>query len=841
MMFGGFTERSQKVVLASAEAAKELGHSYVGTEHLLIGMMEEGSNASDILGSFGVTVPELKNIIITIEGKGIIGFEPKNLPLTPRNKRIIEVSRAIARALSHNFVAPEHILLAILEDGECLGYNILKRMSVDMNLLKEKLIASFGTSKNQGNTKSTKKASNPKELEKFARNLTALAGDGKLDPIIGRDSETERVVEILSRRSKNNPCLIGEPGVGKTAIAEGLAQRIVEGKVPEILKGKKVYTLDITSMLAGAKYRGEFEERLKSVMNEVREAGDLILFVDEVHTIVGAGASEGSMDASNILKPALSRGEIQLIGATTIEEYRKYIEKDPALERRFQPVLVGEPTKEEALAILTGLRDKYEAHHRLHISDEALKAAVELSARYISDRFLPDKAIDLMDEASARVRIKNLTAPEDVKGIEDELESIRKEKEEAVGTENFEKAAQLKQKENEVLEKLSKAKSNWSDEKLSDNLTVTEEDIAFVVSRWSGIPVNRLSDDESQRLLKLEEILHERVVGQEEAVEALSRAVRRARVGLKDPNRPIGSFIFLGPTGVGKTELSKALAEAMFGSEGDMIRIDMSEYMEKHAVSRLIGSPPGYVGYEEGGQLTEAVRRNPYSVILFDEIEKAHSDVFNVLLQILEDGRVTSGQGKTIDFKNTIVILTSNLGAHTIDKMSMGFDTGDESREIAEHEKMKERILEDLKRHFRPEFLNRIDDIVIFHKLTEKDIEKIVSLMLDSVCKRLVSNNINLDYTPEVIAHLAKVGYDRTYGARPLRRAITKTVEDKLSEEMLRGNVKKGDSIIMDYKDGEVTFIPKGEYTPSSKDENINLNTQSKAQDNNDLNEENID
>ncbi|MEF9952411.1 MAG: ATP-dependent Clp protease ATP-binding subunit [Clostridium sp.] len=841
MMFGGFTERSQKVVLASAEAAKELGHSYVGTEHLLIGMMEEGSNASDILGSFGVTVPELKNIIITIEGKGIIGFEPKNLPLTPRNKRIIEVSRAIARALSHNFVAPEHILLAILEDGECLGYNILKRMSVDMNLLKEKLIASFGTSKNQGNTKSTKKASNPKELEKFARNLTALAGDGKLDPIIGRDSETERVVEILSRRSKNNPCLIGEPGVGKTAIAEGLAQRIVEGKVPEILKGKKVYTLDITSMLAGAKYRGEFEERLKSVMNEVREAGDLILFVDEVHTIVGAGASEGSMDASNILKPALSRGEIQLIGATTIEEYRKYIEKDPALERRFQPVLVGEPTKEEALAILTGLRDKYEAHHRLHISDEALKAAVELSARYISDRFLPDKAIDLMDEASARVRIKNLTAPEDVKGIEDELESIRKEKEEAVGTENFEKAAQLKQKENEVLEKLSKAKSNWSDEKLSDNLTVTEEDIAFVVSRWSGIPVNRLSDDESQRLLKLEEILHERVVGQEEAVEALSRAVRRARVGLKDPNRPIGSFIFLGPTGVGKTELSKALAEAMFGSEGDMIRIDMSEYMEKHAVSRLIGSPPGYVGYEEGGQLTEAVRRNPYSVILFDEIEKAHSDVFNVLLQILEDGRVTSGQGKTIDFKNTIVILTSNLGAHTIDKMSMGFDTGDESREIAEHEKMKERILEDLKRHFRPEFLNRIDDIVIFHKLTEKDIEKIVSLMLDSVCKRLVSNNINLDYTPEVIAHLAKVGYDRTYGARPLRRAITKTVEDKLSEEMLRGNVKKGDSIIMDYKDGEVTFIPKGEYTPSSKDDNINLNTQSKAKDNNDLNEENID
>ncbi|MEG1416604.1 MAG: ATP-dependent Clp protease ATP-binding subunit [Clostridium sp.] len=838
-MFGGFTERSQKVVLASAEAAKQLGHSYVGTEHLLIGMMEEGANASDILGSFGVTIPELKNIIITIEGKGIMGFEPKNLPLTPRNKRIIEVSRAIARALSHNFVAPEHILLAILEDGECLAYNVLKRLSVDMNALKEKLIASFGSSKSANVKGDNKQSSNPKELEKFARNLTKLAKEGKLDPIIGRDSETERVVEILSRRSKNNPCLIGEPGVGKTAIAEGLAQRITEGKVPEILKDKKVYTLDITAMLAGAKYRGEFEERLKSVMNEVKDAGDLILFVDEVHTIVGAGASEGAMDASNILKPALSRGEIQLIGATTIEEYRKYIEKDPALERRFQPVLVGEPSKEEALEILRGLRDKYEAHHRLHISDEALKAAVELSSRYISDRFLPDKAIDLMDEASARVRIKNLTAPEDVKGIEDELEAIRKEKEEAVGTENFEKAAELKTKENEILDKLSKAKSNWSDEKLSDNLTVTEEDIAFVVSRWSGIPVNRLSDDESQRLLKLEEILHERVVGQEEAVDALARAVRRARVGLKDPKRPIGSFIFLGPTGVGKTELSKALAEAMFGSESDMIRIDMSEYMEKHAVSRLIGSPPGYVGYEEGGQLTEAVRRNPYSVILFDEVEKAHPDVFNVLLQILEDGRVTSGQGKTVDFKNTIVILTSNLGAHTIDKMSMGFDTGDEAREIAEHEKMKERILEDLKRHFRPEFLNRIDDIVIFHKLTEKDIEKIVSLMLDAVCKRLSSNEINLDYTQDIISHLAKVGYDKSYGARPLRRAITKTVEDKLSEEMLKGKVKKGDSIIMDYKDDNVVFISKREYTPSSPDENIEL--EDKQSNNDNANEDHID
>ncbi|MEG0372033.1 MAG: ATP-dependent Clp protease ATP-binding subunit, partial [Clostridium sp.] len=662
-MFGEFTERSQKVVVAAAEDAKELGHSYVGTEHILLGMLREGGDAGDILLGFGACDANLKNEIIGIEGKGIIGFEPNTLPLTPRTKRVIELSRTVAKSLNHNIVVPEHILLAILEDVECLAYTILQKLSIDTTELKQKIIASFA----HPNTKKVdknKKESKHKQLDKFARNLTKLAEDGKLDPIIGRSCETERVVEILSRRSKNNPCIIGEPGVGKTAIVEGLAQSIIEGRVPEILHNKKVFTLDIASMLAGAKYRGEFEERLKCVMDEVKDAGDIILFVDEVHTIVGTGSSEGAMDASNILKPALSRGDLQLIGATTIEEYRKYIQKDSALERRFQPILVGEPNSDEAIEILKGLRDKYEAHHKLHITDEALKAAVDMSIRYIPDRFLPDKAIDLMDEASARVRIKNLTVPEDLKGIQDQLDITQKEKEEAVKAENFEKAAILKQRELEIQKALDSAKNICSEERLWDNLKVCEEDIAFVVSRWTGIPVSRLSDDESMRLLKLEDILHKRVVGQEEAVASLSKAVRRARVGLKDPKRPIGSFIFLGPTGVGKTELSKALAEAMFGSENDMIRIDMSEYMEKHSVSRLIGASPGYVGYEEGGQLTEAVRRKPYSVILFDEIEKGHPDVFNVLLQILEDGRVTSGQGKTIDFKNTIVILTSNLGAH---------------------------------------------------------------------------------------------------------------------------------------------------------------------------------
>ena len=807
-MFGGYTERSQKVIYIAAETAKDLGHSFVGTEHVLVGLLKEGGTSSNILKEAGVLSENVLNQIITIEGKGQLGFEPQSLPLTPRTKRLIEISRAIARKLGHSFVAPEHILLAVLEDNESLAYNILNKLSIDIEKLKEKVISAFEGGKVSSSSNSASD-SKTKELDKFSRNLSKMAEEGKIDPIIGRDTETERVIEILSRRSKNNPCLIGEPGVGKTAIAEGLAQKIFEGKVPEILKDKKVYTLDVSSMLAGAKYRGEFEERLKAVIDEVKDAKDIILFVDEVHTIVGAGASEGAMDASNILKPALARGELQLIGATTIEEYRKYIEKDAALERRFQPVNVGEPTKEEALEILKGLRDKYEAHHRLHITDEALKAAVELSSRYISDRFLPDKAIDLMDEAAARVRIQNLTAPDDVKGLEDRLEGIKKEKEEAVKTEDFEKAAKLKLEEKDIEEKLQEARASWSDEKISDKLLVTEEDIAYIVARWTGIPVSKLSSNESQRLLELEKILHERVIGQEEAVEALAKAVRRARVGLKDPNRPIGSFIFLGPTGVGKTELSKALAEAMFGSENDIIRIDMSEYMEKHAVSRLIGAPPGYVGYDEGGQLTEAVRRNPYSVILFDEIEKAHPDVFNVLLQILEDGRVTSGQGKTVDFKNTIVIMTSNLGAHNMDKSSLGFAKEKDTKEISDYEKMKENILEDLKRHFRPEFLNRIDDIVIFHKLTEKNIEEIVALMLRSVAKRLMENNINLEYTNEAVSHLAKVGFDKTYGARPLRRAITKTVEDKLSEEMLKGNVKQGDSIVMDFNNGEVTFVSK--------------------------------
>lgn len=814
-MFSGFTERSQKSLYSAAEEAQKLGHNYMGTEHVLLGIAVEGGQAAKILGDMGVTDDKIREAIVEVEGKGQPDYNTREIPLTPRTKRLIEVARAEARNLNHNYVAPEHLLLAIIKEGEGVAVAILQRMGVDIVRLRNELLNNMGNNGNipdlQNVASSSGKNSNTKTptLDQFGRDLTQMARDGKLDPVIGREKETERVIEILSRRTKNNPCLIGEPGVGKTAISEGLAQQIILGNVPETLKDKRVVTLDMSSMVAGSKYRGEFEERLKKVMDEIRAAGNVILFIDELHTVIGAGGAEGAIDASNILKPALARGELQTIGATTIDEYRKYIEKDSALERRFQPVTVGEPSKEESVLILKGLRDKYEAHHKVKITDEALEAAVSLSDRYITDRFLPDKAIDLMDEAASKVRLKNLTAPPDVKNLEDELEKIKKEKEEAVNMQEYEKAAKLRDKEVEIQDKLNKSKGSWQSQKANDMPVVTIEDIASVVARWTNIPVTKLTESESDRLLHLEEILHKRVVGQEEPVNAVARAVRRARVGLKDPKRPIGSFIFLGPTGVGKTELSRALAEAMFGDENAMIRIDMSEYMEKHTVSRLIGSPPGYVGYEEGGQLTEKVRRQPYSVVLFDEIEKAHPDVFNVLLQILEDGRLTDGKGKLVNFKNTIVIMTSNVGAHTIKKQrTLGFAASEQEKENA-YEKMKDNVMDELKKTFRPEFLNRIDDIIVFHQLLEKDISQIAKLMMDSVVKRLEGLEIKVEYTDEVLNHLSKAGFDEAYGARPLRRTITKAIEDKLSEEMLKGQIKKGDNVLMDVEDEKIIFKQK--------------------------------
>lgn len=814
-MFGGFTERSQKSLYSAAEEAQKLGHNYMGTEHVLLGIIVEGGQGAKLLGEMGVTGDKIREAIVEVEGKGQLDFNTREIPLTPRTKRLIEVARAEARNLNHNYVAPEHLLLAIIREGEGVAVAILQRLGVDLERLKTELLSFMGNGANnpdmQNSSGKTSKNPNTKTptLDQHGRDLTQMARDGKLDPVIGRDEETQRVVEILSRRTKNNPCLIGEPGVGKTAIAEGLAQQIVFGNVPETLKDKRVITLDMSSMVAGSKYRGEFEERLKKVMEEIRGAGNVVLFIDELHTVIGAGGAEGAIDASNILKPALARGELQTIGATTIDEYRKYIEKDSALERRFQPVSVGEPSREESVLILKGLRDKYEAHHKVKITDEALEAAVSLSDRYITDRFLPDKAIDLMDEAASKVRLKNMTAPPDVKELEDELENVKKEKEEAVNLQEYEKAAKLRDREVELQEKLNRLKGSWQNQKSSDMPVVTNEDIANVVARWTNIPVTRLTESESERLLHLEEILHKRVVGQEEPVNAVARAVRRARVGLKDPKRPIGSFIFLGPTGVGKTELSRALAEAMFGDENAMIRVDMSEYMEKHTVSRLIGSPPGYVGYEEGGQLTEKVRRQPYSVVLFDEVEKAHPDVFNVLLQILEDGRLTDGKGKLVNFKNTVVIMTSNVGAHTIKKQkTLGFAASAHEKEDA-YEKMKDNVMEELKKTFRPEFLNRIDDIIVFHSLQEKDISQIARLMLDSVIKRLNELEIGIEYTDEVINHLSRAGFDEAYGARPLRRTITKAIEDKLSEEMLKGRIKKGDRVVMSVENENIVFKQK--------------------------------
>jgi ATPases with chaperone activity, ATP-binding subunit len=809
MMFGRFTERAQKVLFYAQEEAQSLQHGYVGTEHILLGILREEGIAKTLVNDMGITVENVKNLVEEYEGKGEMELYKKEIPLTPRTKRLLELSLFEARNLNHNYISPEHILLALIREAEGVAFTILNNLGADFNKLRKDLVDALSGEQSTSSNDSKKDNGEPTPtLDQFGRDLTEMAKEGKLDPVIGREKETQRVLEILCRRTKNNPCLIGDPGVGKTAIAEGLAQKIVTANIPEILKDKRVVTLDLSSMIAGAKYRGEFEDRLKKVMEEIRKSANVILFIDEIHTLIGAGAAEGAIDASNILKPSLARGEIQCIGATTIDEYRKYIEKDAALERRFQPIIVGEPTKDEAVLILKGLRDKYEAHHRVKITDDAIDAAVNLSDRYITDRYLPDKAIDLIDEAAAKVRIENLTTPPDLKELESELEKATKEKEDSIRVQDFEKAARLRDKEKEIKDKLEGAKTNWKTQKDVSTLTVSEPQIATAVSKWTNIPVEKLTERESERLLKLEEILHNRVIGQQEAVKSIARAVRRGRVGLKDPKRPIGSFIFLGPTGVGKTELSKALAEAMFGDENNIIRIDMSEYMEKHTVSRLMGSPPGYVGFDEGGQLTEKVRRNPYSVILFDEIEKAHPEVFNILLQILEDGRLTDGKGKTVNFKNTIIIMTSNVGASTIKKQkSMGFAAlSNENEKKNEYEKMKENVMEELRRSFRPEFLNRIDDIIVFHQLQEEDLKQIVRLMLNTVAQRLKEQDIEIEFTDEAQEVLTKKGFDLTYGARPLRRAITKTVEDELSEEMLRGNVKKGDRIKVSVENGELTF-----------------------------------
>ncbi|WP_416175668.1 ATP-dependent Clp protease ATP-binding subunit [Clostridium sp.] len=810
MMFGRFTERAQKVIVYAQEEAQSLKHGYVGTEHILLGILREEGISKTLLNNMNITAENVKSLIEEYEGMGEIELYNNEIPLTPRTKRLLELSLYEARNLSHNYISPEHILLALIREAEGVAFTILNNLGADFNKLKKELINSLSGQQSLNRNSAKKGSGEPTPtLDQFGRDLTEMAKEGKLDPVIGRDKETQRVLEILSRRTKNNPCLIGDPGVGKTAIAEGLAQKIVSSNIPELLRGKRVVTLDLSLMIAGSKYRGEFEERLKKVMAEIRKSGNVILFIDEIHTIIGAGAAEGAVDASNILKPALARGEIQCIGATTIDEYRKYIEKDAALERRFQPIMVGEPTKEEAVLILRGLRDKYEAHHRVKITDESIEAAVAFSDRYITDRYLPDKAIDLIDEACAKIRIQNLIAPPDVKKIESDLEKITKEKEDSIRVQDFEKAAKLRDKEKELKDKLEDMKNNWKTEKEVSSLKVTEEHIASVVSQWTNIPVKKLTEKESEKLLKLEDILHKRVIGQDDAVKSIARAVRRARVGLKDPNRPIGSFIFLGPTGVGKTELSKALAEAMFGDESNMIRIDMSEYMEKHTVSRLIGSPPGYVGYDEGGQLTEKVRRNPYSVVLFDEIEKAHPEIFNILLQILEDGRLTDGKGKTVNFKNTIIIMTSNVGASTIRRQKfMGFTSGnEENTRNSDYERMKDNVMKELKDSFKPEFLNRIDDIIVFRKLEKEDLKKIVKLMLKEVSSRLKDQDIEVEFTEDVQELLSKEGIDINYGARPLRRAITKIVEDKLSEEMLKGNVKRGDKVRAISNKDELEFV----------------------------------
>lgn len=802
MMFGRFTERAQKVLALAQEEAIRLGHKNIGTEHILLGLVREGEGiAAKALEALGLVSDKIQKEVESLIGRG--QEVSQAIPhYTPRAKKVTELSMDEARKLGHSYVGTEHILLGLIREGEGVAARVLNNLGVSLNKARQQVLQLLGSNETGASAAGSNSNANTPTLDSLARDLTAIAKEESLDPVIGRSKEIQRVIEVLSRRTKNNPVLIGEPGVGKTAIAEGLAQQIIHNEVPEILRDKRVMTLDMGTVVAGTKYRGEFEDRLKKVMDEIRQAGNIILFIDELHTLIGAGGAEGAIDASNILKPSLARGELQCIGATTLDEYRKYIEKDAALERRFQPIQVDQPSVDESIQILRGLRDRYEAHHRVSITDEAIEAAVKLSDRYISDRFLPDKAIDLIDEAGSKVRLRSFTTPPNLKELEQKLDEVRKEKDAAVQSQEFEKAASLRDTEQRLREKVEVTKKSWKEKQGQENSEVSVDDIAMVVSSWTGVPVSKIAQTETDKLLNMEQLLHSRVIGQDEAVVAVAKAVRRARAGLKDPKRPIGSFIFLGPTGVGKTELARALAESIFGDEEAMIRIDMSEYMEKHSTSRLVGSPPGYVGYDEGGQLTEKVRRKPYSVVLLDEIEKAHPDVFNILLQVLEDGRLTDSKGRTVDFRNTILIMTSNVGASELKRNKyVGFNVQDESQNYKD---MKGKVMGELKRAFRPEFINRIDEIIVFHSLEKKHLKEIVSLMSDQLTKRLKEQDLSIELTEAAKAKIADEGVDLEYGARPLRRAIQKHVEDRLSEELLKGNIEKGQHIVLDVEDGEI-------------------------------------
>ena len=808
--FNGFTEKANKAINLAIEKAETMGHTYIGSEHLLLGILSEGSGAAAaLLSAKGVSEDRISELLAQKVGEGIpTSLTPDDF--TPRSKRILEMSIAAARSLSSGYVGTEHILLAIIEEGQSYAVAFLKELGVNpQEISSEILSASESFSGKTPDKSAPQKGGKSPTLDQFGRDLTAEAKEGKIDPVIGRNEEIQRVVQILTRRTKNNPCLIGEPGVGKTAIAEGLALKIASGEVPELLAEKRVVALDLTGMVAGTKYRGDFEERIKTALDEVKKSGDVILFIDELHTIVGAGSAEGSTDAANILKPSLARGDLQVIGATTLNEYRKYIEKDAALERRFQPVTVGEPSEEEAVEILKGLRDKYEAHHHVKISDQAISAAVKLSSRYISDRFLPDKAIDLIDEAGSRVKLRSYTPPRDIRELEDEIKTVSAEKTASVNAQDFEGAAKLRDKEKEMTDRLKALKEQWHESNRHAGGEVTPEEIAEIVSGWTGIPATTLTEEEGQKLLRLEEEMHKRLVGQDEAVSAVAKAIRRGRVGLKDPKRPTGSFLFLGPTGVGKTELCKTLAETMFGSENAVIRFDMSEYMEKHTVSRLVGSPPGYVGYDEGGQLTEAVRRKPYSVVLFDEIEKAHPDIFNILLQILDDGVLTDAQGRKVNFKNTVIIMTSNVGARAIsEQKSFGF--GDKEQNTNDDKTIKDNVMSALKAQFRPEFLNRIDDIIVFKQLEKADIAEIANRLLKVLADRVFDNmEISLSFTEGAVEKLADAGFDKVYGARPLRRAIQNAIEDALSEDILSGKIKRGDRVVCNATSDGYSFTPQ--------------------------------